>query len=338
MRLLYILMQISAILLMGIEFFRYTVDQYIPIIRNSTWCTILSYAANGIPGFYYSLYLFGILQRLDSSFKDSYLSLSKRTVFILRTLILCIPTISTISLLVDDPNLDCIRTWIPPDTHQIITYCIIPSESLLAFRYHIVELYVAVINILNITFGVMFSVKLRQFLQTGVSRHYNTKQDGSTLATTGPAALIIKNNILTIIGSISSISGYALYAITQDLSYVLMDVFVNTMVIGLMFKCNLWYYQRLCGPCARLSFKLCNGHNTDRNDRIEDIPMETPVVTPEMTLSSHSSTSGQTPSHTMSNIGKMNGNTINLPRNGMMHTRIHSESAAVDTPNTPQDQ
>lgn len=136
-----------------------------------------------------------VLIRLEMSFRGSFLELSKWTVWTLRTLVAVIPISSTIVLISDDHNLDCLQKWNPPDLDRTLWICRVPPQSLRMMKYHIMEGIVLLINALNITFGVIFTLKLRQFVKL-------RKESGVTPKTKAKQCkfqnLILKNDSLSV--------------------------------------------------------------------------------------------------------------------------------------------
>ena len=109
-------------------------------------------------------------------------------------------------------------------------------------KYHIFEGTVALINVLNISFGILLSIKLRRFVKMGEGASNQMKRLRFQ-------ALIIKNVILTLTGTVSTTIGYLLVGVTQDSTFVSIDMLVNCCVIGLMFNWNSKCYRSLCRGC-----------------------------------------------------------------------------------------
>ena len=275
MRLLYIALQISGIIWLLNQMIVLGIDPHTHILRDSAMCGVTAYSIWYFPGIIYGFYLFSIQIRLETSFRGSYLELSKWKVYTLRTLIIIIPIASTTSLLIDvnDPDLECLLEWSPNDIRSSLTYCIVdPSPSLTLIAGGCILL----INALNISLGVIFTLKLRQFVKlvSSDSPNGDSPQSPQSSHQFKLEALIIKNNILTIFGILSSTVGYALY-ISFDSIFLFIDAVVNTMIIGLMFYWNERYYKRLCRPCMMTCFKKCDpernhsGGESDRGRRLE---------------------------------------------------------------------
>ena len=203
-RLLYILMQILALLFQINELLLFVIDVHNNILRTSfqsLFCTLCAHFGYYIPGFFYGLYLFAINIRLEKSVKGSSLALSRRTRQCLKVLVLMIPILATFALALDSHNdAVCLQYWdtadsLSVDTDGFITYCTLPAHSPRVFKYHIYDGIVALINILNISFGVLLTIKLKKFIkmsngQVGVNEEKKCQF----------TALIVRNIILTLTG------------------------------------------------------------------------------------------------------------------------------------------
>ena len=247
MRILYVVIQILALywIFMGI-----ITSEPPSFIVEDPFCGITAYSVYYIPGLFYGGYLIQMLYRVESAFKNSCLALSARNIYILRTLVLSIPIVSTISLIVDDPNMSCIRSWDPPDIDRPIPYCVVPYDLLLVTRYYIFHGCVVLINVMNFVFAVIFSLKLFKFIKMiKTSDSIDAKQQWDL------EELILKNNILAVIGCISTTTGFVLYNFTSSTLFMLFDSYFNSLIIGLMFKWNVGIYRRLCSPCIMLYWR-----------------------------------------------------------------------------------
>ena len=249
MWILYIVMQIVALFRFVNELVLGGIDPLTHIIRDTIWCSVLPYSYLFVPGIFFGLYLLQILFRLKLSFDGSYLEISRWTLYTLGVMVLIIPMLSTISLLIDDyDDVGCVQTWNAPDFSRPLAYCTVPSTELFIFKSNIVLIVVALINMLNITFGVIFCLKLHQFVKMTQSA-----ESSDPFKILKFQALIIKICILTLTGSISTTLGFMLFGFS--ILFLHFDAFINCVVIGLMFSCNEWYYKRLCGPCVLLCFR-----------------------------------------------------------------------------------
>ena len=202
------------------------------------------YSPYYIPGLFYTIYLLLIILRLETSLRGSYLALKPKTLYILKGLTLIIPITATISLCIGSFDNTCIAEWYLPESNESIHVCNVLLDSVLAFRLHIYEALVVMINGLNITFGIIFSVKLKKIVRV--------RKESNIRSRFKFEALVRKNEILTIIGCISMFTGYAMVMFTENPIYVNIDGFINCVIIGLMESRNRKYYSLLCSPCIAL--------------------------------------------------------------------------------------
>lgn len=199
---LYFALQIVALYWLIVDLFRFSIDPFTQILQNSVFCKIAAYSLNYLPGIYYGLFLSQILHRLVTSFKGSYLELPQWCIYTLFCMVLLVPIVSTVSLIIDNGDLECIKQWNPSDMDRTIEFCVVPPDSLLAYKYHIVPIVVVLINALNICFGVIFTVKLREFMSSTISD--DSRDSRSQKERFKFEALVVKNQILTIVGIVST--------------------------------------------------------------------------------------------------------------------------------------
>ena len=208
MRILFIFIQVVALYWLIVDIFRMSIDPFTKILQNGIGCKITAYSIMYLPGLFYGGYLYHICERLATSFKGSYLELSKWSLYTLRTMVLIVPVVSSISLLIDDGDLDCVKEWRPRDMDRIITFCVVPPGLLIGYKYYISTILLIHINLMNIVFAIIFTVKLRMFMT-------NTVSDGSrTQDRFKFEALVLKNQILTICGVVSTSAGWAFFVAT----------------------------------------------------------------------------------------------------------------------------
>lgn len=154
------------------------------------------------------------------------------------------------------PHLACLYTWNPSDLEESFTYCVLEPVSLIVFKYPIFFIHVASVNMLNIIFAVIFSLKLRKFVTLRRDTKSNTAQRLKF------EALIIKNDLLTFVGLLSTSIGYSLWFAVRNMIIIHVDTLINTIVVGLMFSCNKRYYKLMCRPCIALCFKGCDPYSS----------------------------------------------------------------------------
>ena len=229
---LWIIMQSIGLFGNTAKLFQTTIDPNTFILRGSWLCTFIPWSLWYCPGWFYGLYLLVLIDRLQRSFQNTSMALSHKSLLILKSLSLSIPMTNSIVISVDIPNdLTCIRSWDPPETDNMITYCIVPPESLFAFKYHIVLVLVLLICALNVVLAVIFTVRLRRLL----------KNSSATALKQLQFNLLIKSNALAVIGCVSTILGYMFYAIQNDSTFIYVDIFINTVIVGL-------FLNRYCIP------------------------------------------------------------------------------------------
>lgn len=262
MRGLFITMQLVGLLWIFSDILKNIIDPHTLILRDSVFCKIFAYFAYYIPAFYYCIVCSIILNRLEMSFKGSYLAVSKSTLYILRTLVLLIPIACWTSLIIDDTNLNCVHSWKAPDLDRTLTFCVVPSALLIAFRFYIFPGVVLLINGLNATFGILFTVKLRKFVNMN-RQNTDVLNPSKQRKQFQFEALIIKNDLLVITGCISTTIGFLMWNITKNMLWMYGDMITNSCIIAMMFGCNQWYYKKLCSLCILMCFKQCNPYGSE---------------------------------------------------------------------------
>ena len=163
LRMWFIILQLVAIYALINEFFK-LFDSFTSIVRHNAFCVIIPYVTKTISSVFYAAYLYQILLRLRLSFDGSHLALSKWTVAVMQVIIVLIPAIVCILILMDSAgtSLQCLRSWYPADVSLKLTYCDIPWDSLSLLKEYGLYALLTVANLLNISFGVIFMVKLRR--------------------------------------------------------------------------------------------------------------------------------------------------------------------------------
>merc|ERR1712032_96591 len=78
--------------------------------------------------------------------------------------------------------------------------------------------------------------------------------------------LIIKNQILTTFGVISTTVCWTIFTVTgtRRPQILYWDMFCNCLVIFLMFKSSEGMYKRLCGLCVMACFQKMNPYETEQ--------------------------------------------------------------------------
>merc|ERR1712154_760933 len=109
-------------------------------------------------------------------------------------------------------------------------------------------------------------------------------------------ALVIKNAILTMLGSLSTIINWILWILlSNSLSIgpmlIYLDLFTNSLLIGLMFNYNDKYYKILCKYCIVYCLvKLDKGYDHTKQDEIENREKKVNRYLNKIDLSSRTST------------------------------------------------
>eukprot|EP01084_Bolivina_argentea_P168341 291962_1 len=225
------------------EFLRFIIDPYLQFIQTSAFsCTWIAYSPKIITIIYFAIYLLNVLLRLELSFRDSHLALSKKSTITLGIVILIPCTFVTITyfLFVDEP---CIWPWQPPDitVNADFAFCDFHTEGVASAAIGLGIMWVVVVNVI---YGIIFGVKLKN-----VFRH---SKESDVHTSFKLKSLIIKNTILTSIGSISTLFNWFMWLIHASgfigigTCFLYFDVWFNCFIIALMFKYNERHYKRLC--------------------------------------------------------------------------------------------
>eukprot|EP01084_Bolivina_argentea_P154881 269962_1 len=256
-RLLYIILQIVAIYYIGNELFRFTIDPQTHILRDrlNIGCNISTYSTKVILGVYYAIYLYQILLRLEKSFDGSFLALKKSTFKTISWLIIFFNSSQPILYCILEGT-SCRYYWNPPDisTNDKFNFCGLPSST----RTAPVIIFSVLFNVsINIFLCAIFVNKLNKLLS--VEYKYNNCISFKF------KSLIMKNTILTLTAATSTFLSYFLWftnIVGIGGAFIYFDMFLNTLVIGLMFKYNDHHYRRLCKCCIYLCFMHCDRSET----------------------------------------------------------------------------
>eukprot|EP01084_Bolivina_argentea_P194130 333042_1 len=256
LRIPYIALQLIALYWLIIDFIRLTIDPLTSTPQqqaNSIGCDLMAWSPKILPLIYYFTYLYQVLLRLELSFKGSFLAFNKRTIFIL-SLCIFVPLglLPPFFFIANKNQSTCIGHWKPMDFSSMhkennpLTYCGLEISSI---GNIILILGVLLVTTANIVFGLMFSIRLKKLLSMNKgNKNISFKFKG----------LIIKNSILTLCGTISTVLSYMIWialamsghGVGASLLYA--DLIVNCVVIGLMFNYNDKAYKKLCSYCIRL--------------------------------------------------------------------------------------
>ena len=267
-RISYVLLQLSAVYWFINDINRFLLDPFFKYVqKQEIFCGWVAYSPKIIIILYFALYLHQILLRLQLSFRSSTLALSKRTIIMLGIFIIIQALGFPIAffLLLNADNKPCIWKWKPIDISSSIN-----SEQFAVCDYVntgwsslIIGLGVIWIVIVNITIGAIFGVKLNKVL-----KHSSEDKKSSFKL----KSLIIKNTILTAFGSISTLFNWFLWLISAPMtgigiSFLYLDVWLNCLLLALMFKYNENHYKLLCKPCIWCCFIKCDRTYDKQNER-----------------------------------------------------------------------
>ena len=248
-RTLYIVLQIIGLSWTLFDSFRFVIDPVALILRNNIGCDIVGTAPYYIIGPYYAVYLYQILLRLQASFRDSILEIPSYLMIILKLLII-IPVIigPIIFYILTQNEYTCLL--VAESSANNLSFCHLPTTPQSAILLIVAVIYII---LLNAIFASIFTVKLNSILSDDYRKDETAKFKFKSL--------IIKNGILTITGSISTMAAYILWLTPiLDLGYFFLyfDLFLNCLVIGLMFKYNEKWYKKCCRCCIVLCLTNCD--------------------------------------------------------------------------------
>eukprot|EP01084_Bolivina_argentea_P059705 109061_1 len=267
-RISFFALQICGMIWILNDILRFVVDPQTLILQNNpTFCNIVGYIPKLIVVVYYGIYLYQLLLRLEVSFKDSFLELSTITKYILMSMSL-MPAIGVPVCYLIFLSPACIWIWHPVDfpnwknNPNGFAFCDAKLDDIGNLVASLGVIWCAVFNII---FATIFVVKLRKML----AQNRCTNNDGKIEI----KAVMLKNTILAIIGSLTSVFDYIgwLYvAIPLELgaTFLYVDVLIHCLLIALMFNYNERYYQFLCKLCIKLCVKM-NSNSTETQSNLE---------------------------------------------------------------------
>ena len=268
LRILFLALQCIGILETVNTLMRLVIDPPLQTFQDTIICDIVAYYPKISLPIYYAIYLMQILLRLHLSFKDSSLELSKMSVIMLSLLIIVYAIATPLSVLiyVDD---SCLWRWEPSDivTDHTFAFCSTPNIDPINMCIIVGLIWIAVTNII---FGAIFTIKLRKAMKlgrVGISGDDPTKN-------LRLHALVVKNSILTLVGSVSTLTNWSMFVVTQKITggngiFVFLDLYINCVVVALMFRYNARYYKMCCKCCIMLSLMDCD-KPCDRGNEPQD--------------------------------------------------------------------
>ena len=143
----------------------------------------------------------------------------------------------------------CVREWAAPDLGHDLQCCDFQVTTSRSYEF-VGEGTVAWVAATNVCLAMLFSVKLTKLLTLQGDSNEHLKLEFK--------ALIIRNHILTVSGLVSTLSCYATWYFVGEKTLVHLDLFVNSLVVGLMYRYNKKYYKYLCRPCILLCLRKCD--------------------------------------------------------------------------------
>eukprot|EP01084_Bolivina_argentea_P079096 143522_1 len=220
-RITFILLQLLGFYFLFVDLLRFVMDPYIQFLqKNDFGCSLVAYSPKIITIIYFATYLVQVLLRLEISFRGSFLALSKRTVIILAIIISIPATFVTVTyfIFVDKP---CIWQWKPPDinVNNNFAFCDFHTEGIANTAIGLGIFWIVIVNVI---YGVIFGIKLKHVLRQSEA----DKKTSFKLK-----SLIIKNTILTTIGSISTLINWFIWL-----------SLANSIVKGIIFLYfDMWF-------------------------------------------------------------------------------------------------
>eukprot|EP01083_Nonionella_stella_P117745 351217_1 len=220
-----------------------------------TICDLLPHTPRILSITYYGLYLYQILLRLTLSFKNTIFTVSKLTALSL-FLIILIPFIGLPLLILPFHDGVCIWEWRPMDFNQELQFC---SSRNIGFSNILIMIGVLWVALVNILLGCIFSFKLKRVLTI---RQLNVESNDEVNFKL--KSLIIKNYLLTITGSVSTIINGMCWIFISNIRgsigalFLYMDLCLNCCVLALMLEYNEKYYKRLCRCCVHTCLIDCD--------------------------------------------------------------------------------
>eukprot|EP01083_Nonionella_stella_P071922 193533_1 len=284
LRILFIALQCIGLSWTVVDFIRLVIDPFTMVLRNNMHCAAVAFAPKVLPVIYYGVYCYQVLIRLISSFKRSYLALNKCIVYTLYILVF-FPSFLFPALFfwMNRDHSSCIAIWHPVDIshNEGFSFCALPISKAASNVITIGILWVVMVQII---LGTIFSLKLKKILSDQVDYQSSAIKFKT---------LIIKNTLLTLTGTISTVGSWMLWLGMQrtafGATFLYLELFINCLVIFMMFKHNEWCYKRVCRCCVFCCLIDCD-KSKDRM-REEDVAQ---YVDRELSISSTSSLSRMT--------------------------------------------
>ena len=156
---------------------------------------------------------------------------------------------------IDDFSLESYGISLHQNVYALIApirYCKAPISNMLAFEYNIFPGCMALICILSITIALMFTVKLKKVLRVVSSSRSRSADDQEHELKF--QRLILKNNILTIIGMFTSMCPHWVIdsdCICAGCSSVLLGMWIydDIFTLSISIHMSIYIFSRFCGSC-----------------------------------------------------------------------------------------
>mmetsp|Transcript_14678 Transcript_14678/g.13178 ORF Transcript_14678/g.13178 Transcript_14678/m.13178 type:complete len:462 (-) Transcript_14678:219-1604(-) len=267
----FIALQLSGIYWSIIDLLRFVIDPQQGLMQNNeALCSIVAYSPKIIVIIYYGVYLHQIFYRLDVSFKHSALELSKTSKVSLSCLLYIPMTAIPVTFFIFSSK-RCIWVWSPVDFPQWkhMAFCDVPITGIGGL---IITTGILWVCIANLIFGAVFAHKLRTMLSARQRR--GSGHSATSIHTFKLKSVMIKNTILVCFASLSTLVnwiGWWTLAAPNGLGATLLyfDIFINMMLVSLMFRYNETYYKKLCSCCIKKCFEDCDkAYNQKSEDKI----------------------------------------------------------------------
>jgi len=247
-RISFITLQLIGIYWSLIDLLRFVIDPHTDLMQsNHVLCSVVAYSPKIIVIIYYGIYLHHVFYRLDVTFKNSCLELSKTSKLVL-SFVLYIPLISMPTLYLVFLSPKCVWTWHPRDFPQWshMAFCDAPITH--QFAGVVISIGIVWVCLGNLLFGTIFSIKLKKMLRA--------REGPEAIHTFKIKAVMVKNTILVSCASLFTLCnwiGWVVVAAPSGLGSTLLylDVLLNVVLVSLMFKYNEKYYKLLCRCCIR---------------------------------------------------------------------------------------
>ena len=240
---LFTVLQLLAIIMDINEFFRLVIGSrwYIYWFNNPIYCYISSVLSRILTPIFYMVLLNILIIRLKISFEDSMFALSNCLYRIMMTGTYFFGIMFMIVVLTGNPP--CIREYYANDIKQTLFFCRVNIEGSRAMF-----IYFGFLSIVtyNVVLGYLFVNKLRKVINHSNAVHHSSRQNLKI------QHVMIKNTVLMIFTSLSTLLAYLMYTNVNGTTFLLyFDYLFNCIMIALMYNYNDKHYQCCCKLCIK---------------------------------------------------------------------------------------